>query len=135
DCVLSRALALLFEYMASTQGETGHRGPDTIAELPEPLRLECERPERSYAHPGALFVACMADDVVGCVGLRPIRRLPDAVEVKRLYVRPAYRGSGIARALMTGAHEHAARVGFARTVLDGMPTRTEVLSLYRRTPY
>ena len=131
----TRAVELLFEYMASTQGENGQPVPDAIAELPEPLRHECERPERSYAHPGVLFVACIVDEVVGCVGLRPVRRLPDAVEVKRLYVRPPYRGSGIARALMTSAHEHAARVGFARTVLDVMPSRTEVIAFYRRLGY
>jgi putative acetyltransferase len=130
-----RAVELLFEYMASTQGETGQPVPDTIAGLPEALRRECERPERSYAHPGVLLVACMADEVVGCVGLRPVRKLPDAVEVKRLYVQPPYRRSGIARVLMTHAHDHAARAGFARTVLDVMPTRTEVIAFYRRLGY
>jgi GNAT superfamily N-acetyltransferase len=131
----TRAVEVLFEYMASTQAEIGQPVPLTIAELPEPLRRECEQPERSYTHPGVLFVACIADEVVGCVGLRPVRRLPDAVEVKRLYVRPPHRGSGVARALMTCAHDHAARVGFARTVLDVMPTRTEVIALYRRLGY
>jgi ribosomal protein S18 acetylase RimI-like enzyme len=109
--------------------------PETIAELPEPLRRECQRPERSYAEPGALFVACLADHVVGCVGLRPVRELPDAVEVKRLYVRPSHRESGIARALMTCAHDHAAHAGFARTVLDVMPTRGAVIAFYRRLGY
>jgi len=109
--------------------------PATIAELPEPLRRECERPERSYTCPGALLVACLADEVVGCVGLRPVRTLPDAIEVKRLYVRPAHRGSGIARALMTCVHDHAAGAGFARTVLDVMPSRTEVIAFYRRLGY
>ena len=131
----TRAVELLFEYMASTQGENGQPVPATIAELPESLRRECERPERSYAHPGVLLVASLAGEVVGCVGLRPVRTLPDALEVKRLYVRPAHRGSGIARALMACVHDHAARVGFARTVLDVMPTRTEVIAFYRRLGY
>jgi ribosomal protein S18 acetylase RimI-like enzyme len=130
-----RAVDLLFEYMASTQGENGQPLPTTIAGLPDPLRRECERPERSYADPGALLVARVADQVVGCVGLRPVSALPGAIEVKRLYVRPSHRGSGVARALMTSAHEHAARVGFARTVLDVMPSRTAVIEFYRRLCY
>ena len=36
---------------------------------------------------------------------------------------------------MTSAHEHAARVGFARTVLDVMPSRTAVIDFYRRLGY
>src|SRR5262245_2109560 len=133
--LLPRAVDVLFEYMATTEGEVGRPVPETIVELPEPLRRECERPERSYADPGALLVACLAGQVVGCVGLCSVRALPDAAEVKRLYVRASHRGSGIARALMTCAHDHAARAGFTRTVLDVMPTRTAVIAFYRRLGY
>jgi ribosomal protein S18 acetylase RimI-like enzyme len=129
------AVDILFEYMAMTQGEVGETVPASIAELPRQLRAECEQPERSYAYPGTLLVACVGDDVVGCVGLRPSVSLPRTVEVKRLYVRPAYRRDGIARTLMTSAHEHAAAAGFTRTVLDVMPMRTEVIAFYRRLGY
>jgi putative acetyltransferase len=130
-----RAVDILFEYMATTQADNGLPVPDSIATLPTSLRRECEQPERSYAYPGVLFVACLADEVVGCVGLTPIPSLPGTVEVKRLYVRAPHRRSGIARALMTTAHEHAARVGFGRVVLDVMPSRTEAIALYRRLGY
>ena len=133
--LLPHAVDVLFEYMATTEGEVGRPAPETIAQLPEPLRRECERPERSYADPGALLVACLADQVVGCVGLRPVLALPNAIEVKRLYVRSSHRGSGIARTLMTCAHDHAAHAGFARTVLDVMPTRIAVIAFYRRLGY
>jgi ribosomal protein S18 acetylase RimI-like enzyme len=130
-----KAVDILFEYMATTQGENGLPVPDSIADLPTPLRRELEQPERSYAHPGELIVACVGDDVVGCVGLRPMAAMPGVVEVKRLYVRPAYRRSGIARALMTSAHERAALAGFTRVVLDVMPSRTEAIAFYRRLGY
>jgi GNAT superfamily N-acetyltransferase len=130
------AVELLFEYMALTEGEVGRPVPETIAGLPSSLRRECEEPERSYAHPGALFLARVGSDgAVGCVGLRPVAIVPDALEVRRLYVRPSHRGSGIAQALMSSAHAHVVRVGFARTVLGVVPSRTEVIALYRRLGY
>ncbi|GAB3102253.1 GNAT family N-acetyltransferase [Lysobacter terrae] len=48
-----------------------------------------------YQHPaGALLVAYTDGDVSGCVGLRTLDS--QIGEMKRLYVRPAYRGSGLA---------------------------------------
>ena len=56
-------------------------------------------------------------------------------EVRRLYVRPAYRGNGIARILMSRAHHHAAWHGMTRLILDVLPARTAVISFYRRLGY
>ena len=131
----ARTIELLFAYMSSTQGENGLRVPGSVDELPHPLRVECEEPERSYAYPGVLLAACVEDQVAGCVGLRPVATMPGVIEVKRLYVRPTYRLSGVARALMTNAHAHATRAGFTRLVLDVMPSRTEVIAFYRRLGY
>ena len=66
---------------------------------------------RSYLNgPGALWLAEDGAEVVGCVVLRPLPAVaPDACEVKRLYVRPAYRGAGLAGALMDALE------AFART--------------------
>jgi GNAT superfamily N-acetyltransferase len=133
--LLERAVDIVFEYMATTQGENGLPVLDSIAALPGSLRRECEQPERSYAYPGVLFVAWLAGDVVGCVGLAPLADMPATMEVKRLYVRPPHRRSGIAHALMTSAHEHAARVGFGRVMLSVMPSRTEAIAFYRRLGY
>jgi GNAT superfamily N-acetyltransferase len=52
-----------------------------------------------------------------------------------LYVRPPHRGNGIARTLMNRAHDHAARHGLTRLVLDVLPARTAVLSFYPRLGY
>jgi GNAT superfamily N-acetyltransferase len=47
----------------------------------------------------------------------PARPGGRTAEVRRLYVRPAHRGDGIARTLMRHAHDHAARHGMTRLIL------------------
>ncbi len=66
-----------------------------------------------YAPPhGALLVAQVGTDVAGCVALR---RLDDnAGEMKRLYVRPAFRGLGIAERLIAGVSRRRAWRGLPR---------------------
>ena len=127
---VTEAASLVFEYMAITQVEAGRPVPATIAELPTVLRDECLDLPTTYEPPGALLLAFVAAAPVGCVGLRPTGD-DGVVEVKRLYVRPAYRRRGIARALMDAALEHADRAGFARLELDVMTTRMHVIAFYR----
>ena len=127
------AAALVFEYMAATQAETGRAVLTDVGELPAVLRHECRTLQAVYRPPGALLVADHNGQPAGCVGVAPC--CPDAAEVKRLYVRPARRGLGIARILMRHAHHHAARHGIARLSLDVLPTRTTVISFYRNLGY
>lgn len=70
----------------------------------------------------------------GCAGLAPC--FPEhTAEVRRLYVRPACQGKGIARALMGAAHQHAAQHGITRLILGVLPARTGVIGFYRRLGY
>jgi ribosomal protein S18 acetylase RimI-like enzyme len=130
----SDAAALVFEYMAATQAETSQPVPARISELPAVLQRECRDLPAVYRPPGALLIAGHSGQPAGCVGLAPC---PDqrTAEIKRLYVRLAHRGEGIASTLMSHAHHHAARHGITRLILDVLPARTAVISFYRRLGY
>ena len=54
--------------------------------------------------------------LVGCVFLKQIR--PDAAEIKRLFVTPAARGTGLGQALVDGVLAAAREMGMARVLLD-----------------
>ena len=128
------AAALVFEYMAATQAENGRPVPSGIAELPAVLRRECSSLHDVYRPPGVFLIADLAGQPVGCAGLSALPGGRTA-EVRRLYVRPAHHGNGIARTLMSCAHHHAARHGMTRLILDVLPARTAVISFYRRLGY
>ena len=86
-----------------------------------------------YAPPhGALLVACVDRETIGCVGLRSLARDGDAMigEVKRLYVVPQARGAHAGRALMHGLFERARTVGYDMLKLDTLATMTSARALY-----
>lgn len=126
---------LVFEYMAGTVAQTsGRPAPATPAGLPRLLRDECANLAVVYRSPGTLLVAYAAGgQPAGVVGLA--YRGERTAEVKRLYVRPAHRGMGIARDLMARAHSHAAEHGLDEVILDVLPSRTDVIAFYRRLGY
>lgn len=83
-----------------------------------------------YSPPsGALFVAFDGRAALGCAALRSL----DAAtgEVKRLFVKPAARGRGIGRRLMTAVIRRARRIGFSVLRLDTDFTMHEAKRLYR----
>ena len=128
------AAALVFEYMAATQTETGQEAPAGIGELPAVLQRECRNLQAVCRPPGALLIADLGGQPAGCAGLASCLHERTA-EIKRLYVRPAYRGNGIARILIRHAHHHAAQQGMTRLILDVLPARTAVIGFYRRLGY
>jgi GNAT superfamily N-acetyltransferase len=126
--------ALVFEYMAATVAETsGRAAPARIEDLPRVLRAECEDLEDAYSPPGTLLLAYARGVPAGCAGL--VDRGERTAEVKRLYVRPAYRRAGIARELMIRIHSHAAGQGITTLLLDVMTSRTQAIGFYRRLGY
>ena len=70
---------------------------------------------------------------VGCVGL--ILRDAETAEIKRMYVRPAARGTGLARRLLEEIEQHAVRLGARRIVLESGLAQPEAIALYRRAGY
>jgi ribosomal protein S18 acetylase RimI-like enzyme len=84
----------------------------------------------AYAPPkGALLIAERGGAAIGCVGLRPLT--PGYGEMKRLYVRPAARGTGAGRKLVRAVLDVARRRGMDRVRLDTLPHMTEAIALYR----
>ena len=92
---------------------------------------------RGYlAGSGALWLARESDDVMGCVGLRPLPNVgPDAGEVKRLYVRPSHRRKGIAGALMDALETAARESGYRALYLDTKDDMPTAIRFYESRGY
>ncbi|MBS0515782.1 MAG: GNAT family N-acetyltransferase [Proteobacteria bacterium] len=82
-----------------------------------------------YAPPrGTLLLARAGGSIAGCVALRPV---DDATcEMKRLYVRDAFRAIGLGRRLVERVIGDAQALGYRRMVLDTLPTMTAAQRLY-----
>ena len=84
-----------------------------------------------YAPPsGRLLLAIDGADVMGCVALR---KIADGVgEMKRLYVRPAFRGRGLGRTLTEELIAEVKQIGYASLRLDTLPGKMDhAIAMYR----
>jgi GNAT superfamily N-acetyltransferase len=82
---------------------------------------------------GAFFVATVDGEPVGCGGLR--RHDDGVVEVKRMFVRSAYRRQGHARTLLRALEERARASGYRRVILETGLAQPEAIALYLSEGY
>lgn len=82
--------------------------------------------------PGGYLMLVLAREAGAAAGCVAVRALDErTAEMKRLYVRPAYRGLGLGRSLAEEAIAIARKGRYRRMVLDSLPKMREALALYR----
>lgn len=87
-------------------------------------------PGAYQAPDGRLALAWEGAEAAGCIALR--RFDGDRAEVKRLYVRPDFRGCGTGRALLEWIVAEARRAGYREVVADTLPVMSAALEMYDR---
>ena len=120
DMAVARALFL--EYADWVEGDLCFQDFETeLATLPG-----------GYGPPrGGLWFAKVAGEIAGVVGLRPLEGAGDC-EMKRLWVRPAFRGLGLGRRLAERVVAAAREAGYRRLRLDTLPQMETAHALYAR---
>jgi ribosomal protein S18 acetylase RimI-like enzyme len=86
-----------------------------------------------YAAPGgALLVAVVDGEPAGCVALRalPDADYPNACEMKRLFVRAAFRRTGLGRQLAQRLMDLATQAGYSHMLLDTLDTMEAAREMY-----
>lgn len=88
----------------------------------------------AYAPPdGRLAIASVDGSAAGCVALR--RLDGERCELKRLYVREAFRSQRVGAALLDWAFEAARNAGYRTMLADTMPVMERALAMYERTGF
>lgn len=92
--------------------------------------------QKDYFRSGSgLWLAEAKGRVAGCIALRPLRTREQAGEIKRLYVRPEFRGSGAALALLVALEQYAEARGYEWLYLDSKDDLKAALRFYDRHGY
>ena len=111
---------LFCEYQTSLEVDLDFQGfTEEVAGLPG-----------SYAPPsGRLLLAAVDGIPCGCVALQKITS--ETCEMKRLYVQPGQRGTGLGRLLVARVLDEARSIGYRGICLDTLPSMTRAQAMYR----
>lgn len=123
--LLEATRAIFREYEASLDIDLCFQDFDhEVATLPGPY----------VAPQGALLLAFVDGEVAGCGALRPLTDVdyPNACEMKRLFVRPAFRHVGLGRMLAEALMDRALQAGYSNMLLDTLDTMEAARELYAR---
>jgi putative acetyltransferase len=117
------ARLILREYAASLDVDLDFQGFDA----------ELESLPGAYAPTGGLLLLAVVDDAVaGCGAFRPLpdADYPNACEMKRLFVRPAFRRFGLGRILAQTLMDRATEAGYSSMLLDTLDDMEAARGLY-----
>lgn len=121
--LVDAARDIILEYGQSLGIDLGFQGfDDEVRGLPN-----------GYMAPeGALLLAMVDGEVAGCAAMRPLTDVdyPNACEMKRLYVRRAFRGFGLGRALAQALLDLAVGAGYSTMLLDTLVDMAAARGLY-----
>ncbi len=118
-----QARVLLAEYGASLAVDLSFQSFDQeLLDLPS-----------RYLAPGEVFLLASVDEAMaGCCALTALTGVDEvnACEMRRLYVRPAFRGFGLGRAMVEALMQHAREAGFRSMLLDTLSDMEAARQLY-----
>ena len=80
-----------------------------------------------------VLIAYSDGKAAGCAGLK--KYSDNDVEIKRVWVDPAYRGNHIATEIMNRIEEKARKMNYKRAILQTRPIMTDAVALYERRGY
>ena len=87
-------------------------------------------PDKYALDDGRLYIAYVNDEVAGCIGLR--RFDANRCELKRLYIRPAFRHLGLGVLLSQKVITDARQIGYDKILLDTLSSMTPAMNLYKK---
>lgn len=92
---------------------------------------ELEHLDNKYGTPwGRLYLAYYEGELAGCIGLRKIDEIN--CEMKRLYVRPQFRGKRIGEHLVKHIIKEAKLIGYSQMLLDTLPFLQSAIHMYKK---
>ena len=91
-------------------------------------------PDNSYQLPNGTFIlAELKGDIAGCVGIK--KYTDNVCEMKRMYIRPEFRGLGIGKAFCAYVVKRSKDLGYKKIYLDTNLEMNEALNLYLKSGF